>query len=228
MAETALKTPTKGGRPKGKGADVIALAQAGNGGKETIELSTPYIAEVRIVGTSRMLFHRWDADAIDEKAKAAKGSAAKKTDNVESYVYREPGKGKKLGPICLPGEYLRQSIITAAKSHQDPRSPRKSAKDLVTAGVVSLTELASLGVTEWDFLDRRRVMVQRNGVNRTRPGFETGWTATIQLQVLTPQYIQPDFLLKILNQAGLLVGVADFRPTYGRFQVSSFEVLTAD
>ena len=50
--------------------------------------------------------------AILEKAKAAKGSAAKKSDNVESYVWRD-GEGN----ICLPGEYLRGAIVAAAKNH---------------------------------------------------------------------------------------------------------------
>jgi hypothetical protein len=98
------------------------------------------------------LFHRWNNEAVAEKAGSAKGSKGKKTDNVESYVYRLPNN-----EIGLPGEYLRQSIINAAKFKQDPRSTRKSAVDLYKAGIVSMTELGSLGKTKWDYLDRRRV-----------------------------------------------------------------------
>ena len=45
---------------------------------------------------------------------------------------------------------------------QDPRSPRKSAMDLFKAGAVCLTPLASLHVRDWDYEDRRRVMIQHN------------------------------------------------------------------
>lgn len=193
-----------------------------NGGKSAIEAGMPYVASVAIRGSSDLLFHRWNCEAVDEKAKAAKNSKAKKQDDVESYVWRD-----ETGMLCLPGEYLRQSIIHAAKFRQDPRSPRKSAMDLFKAGVVSLTVLASLGRDEWDYLDTRRVTVQRAGVNRTRPAMRAGWTAEIELQVLTPEYIDETLLHDVVSTAGRLVGVGDFRPTYGRFQVVGFTIAAA-
>lgn len=191
---------------------------ASNGAAHDIEYSEPYIAHVRITGIADMLFHRWNCEAVEEKSKAAKGSKAKKTDNIESYVYRNSDN-----EICLPGEYLRQSVIHAAKFRQDPRSPRKSAMDLFKAGIVSLTPLASLGKTEWDYEHRCRVTVQRNGITRVRPAMLSGWEAEIDLLVNTPEYIRPDVLHEVINNAGRLVGVADFRPSYGRFLVSRFE-----
>lgn len=190
-----------------------------NGASETIESGIPYIATVVLTGTADLLFHRWNCEAVDEKAQAAKGSKAKKTDDIESYVYRNDG-----GELCLPGEYLRQAIIHAAKFRQDPRSPRKSAMDLFKAGVVALTPLASLGTEKWDYEDRRRVVIQRNGVNRTRPAMKAGWEASFDLMVNTPEYISPAVLNEVIASAGRLVGLADFRPTYGRFQISHFEV----
>lgn len=41
---------------------------------------------VAIEGVADLLFHRWNCEAVDAKAKAAKNSAAKKTDDIESYV----------------------------------------------------------------------------------------------------------------------------------------------
>lgn len=181
---------------------------------------TPYVVEVTIEGASDILFHRWSNEDVEAKGNAAKGSKTKKSDNVEAYVYRNED-----GEICLPGEYLRQSIIHAAKYKQDPRSSRKSAMDLFKAGVVSLTDLASLGVTEWDYLDKRRVVVQRAAITRTRPAMFKGWRATILIQVLLPEYIEPSFLYEVIQNAGRLVGVGDFRPTYGRFNIVKFEVL---
>lgn len=190
-----------------------------NGGKATIEAGLPYVAYLTIKGSADLLFHRWNCEAVDTKAKAAKNSKAKKSDDIESYVWRDDE-----GNLCLPGEYLRQSMIIAAKFKQDPRSPRKSAMDLFKAGVVSLTNLASLGVKDWDYLDTRRVTVQRAGINRTRPAMRAGWTADFELQVLTPEYIDEHLLMDVLSTAGRLVGVGDFRPTFGRFAITKFEI----
>lgn len=193
--------------------------QVTNGGADTIDASRPYIVNVKIEGVADMLFHRWNCEAVEEKAKAAKGSKAKKSDNVESYVYRNDD-----GELCLPGEYLRQSIIHAAKYQQDPRSPRKSAMDLFKAGIVSLTTLAGLGTKEWDYEHKCRVTVQRNGVTRVRPAMKSGWGCEVQLMCNLAEYIPPQLLLQTLNSAGRLIGVGDFRPTYGRYVVRSFDV----
>lgn len=206
--------------PRAK-SNVVALAseQVTNGGEDILDLSLPYTVSVAIQGVCPILFHRWNVEAVETKAKAAKGSAAKKTDDLESYLYRDGN-----GMICLPGEYLRQAIIMAAKFKQDPRSPRKSAMDLFKAAVVSLTDLAPLGAKEPDFLDRRRVMVQRQGITRTRPAMNTGWKAEIELMINLPEYVNETLLRQVLDDAGRLVGVGDFRPTYGRFTVSNWTI----
>jgi len=205
---------------KEKATSATAIGpEVSNGAAETIALSLPYRVEVVIRGEADILFHRWNCEAVEAKAKAAKGSAAKKQDDVESYVYRNDKS-----ELCLPGEYLRQAVIGAAKFRQDPRSPRKSAQDLVKAAVVNLTPLASLGVTEWDYEHRCRVQVQRNGVTRVRPAMRAGWQATFVFLVNLPEYVSREMLLGLLTDAGRLIGVGDFRPTYGRFQVASFKV----
>ena len=199
--------------------DAIGGESPTNGGADAIESGIPYVATVRIVGTADMLFHRWNCEAVEEKGRAAKGSKEKKTDNVESYVYRD-----ETGMLCLPGEYVRQSIIAAAKFKQDPRSPRKSAADLFKAAITSLTALAPLGKTKWDYLDKRRVKVQMAAVTRVRPAILKGWEAEVRLMVLLPEYVGFDTLAEVLTNAGRLVGVGDFRPTYGRYRVSSFKI----
>jgi hypothetical protein len=197
---------------------LTAVQSATNDALDDIESSMPYVARIRLEGVAALLFHRWSDDAVEAKSKAVKGSKAKKSDNVESYVWRNAD-----GDICLPGEYLRQSVIMAAKFRQDPRSPRKSAMDLFKAGVVSVTDLASLGVKDWDYLVRRRAVVQRSAITRMRPAMLAGWSVDVDLQVLLPEYITPHMLHAVLVDAGRLVGVGDFRPTYGRFQVTRFE-----
>lgn len=191
-----------------------------NGGASGIELQLPYRVQVTIQGVSPILFHAWNVESVESKGNAKKGSKEKKTDDVESYIYRNEKQ-----EVCIPGEYLRGAIIGASKFQQDPRSPRKSAADLYKAAIVSLTPLASLGVKDWDYLDRRRVQIQRNAITRSRPAMKEGWTATFILMCNLPEYIAEDMLNATIQQAGKLIGLADFRPSFGRFIVTKFEVL---
>ena len=200
----------------------VSESSVSNGGESVITADLPYMVDLRIEGQADMLMHRWNCQAVDAKAAAKKGSAAKKTDDVESYVYRMDD-----GTLGIPGEYLRMSIIGSAKYSQDPRSPRKSAMDLVKAGVICLTNLASLGVKQWDYLDTRRVVIQRSGVNRTRPAMKAGWRLDISLMISSPEYISPIFLRELVDRAGRLIGIGDFRPTFGRFAVTSWNVRQA-
>lgn len=201
-------------------AKATAIGDPSNGAQNAIDSTIPYVAMIEIEGVADLLFHRWNCEAVAEKAGAAKGSKAKKTDDIESYVYRNDDS-----ELCIPGEYLRGAIINAAKFRQDPRSPRKSAMDLFKAAIVSLTPLASLGTSEWDYEHRCRVMIQRNGVTRVRPAMKAGWRVSFEMQCNLPEYVPKDVLHEVCINAGRLIGLADFRPTYGRFQVTRFEVV---
>lgn len=214
-------------KPSANGNRLTKLANPTNAAEADIDLGRPYTVRVTIRGVADLLFHRYGVEAVAEKAAAKKGSAAKKTDNVESYVYRNDSN-----QICLPGRYLVASITNkqngAAKYRQDPRSPRKSALDLFRAAVIPMTALAPvlvLGepVETWEYEDAQGVSVNNARVTRVRPAFRAGWEATIDLMVALPQYIGRDLLHDVLVDAGRLVGVGDFRPTYGRFSVVRFE-----
>jgi len=203
----------------------MAVATPTNGAEKAIQAEFPYIVNVTIEGTADILLHAWNCEAVEAKAFAKKGSAEKKSDNVESYVRRDDD-----GVICMPSEYLRMSIVHAAKFIQDPRSPRKSAMDLYKAGIVAMkhlcpfTNVAGEIPKVWDYEHRCRVQVQRNGITRCRPAFREGWRVDVPLMVTLPEYIHQSDLNKIISAAGRLIGVGDFRPTYGRFNVVSFEV----
>lgn len=197
------------------------MSEVLNGVENSVTFEAPYIVDVEIVGSCPIIFHRWSCEDVASKASAKKGSKEKKSDNVESYIYRDSD-----GHICLPGEYLRMAMVYAAKFKQDPRSPRKSAFDLFKAGIIPLTELAKIngGTDKWDFIDQRRVVIQRSSITRMRPSFLKGWSAEIQIMVNTPEYIDYQFFSEVLSTAGRLIGVGDFRPTYGRFDVAKCKI----
>lgn len=187
---------------------------------ERLALELPYSVAVVVEGVAPLLCHRYDCAEVEAKARAAKGSATKKTDNLESYVYRVP----ETNEIGIPGRNLKACLVDAARSTQDPRSPRKSARDLVRASIFVTPEVASLGKNTWDFEDKQGVIVQRGRVTRIRPGFAKGWRLSFAVNVVQPAYVPPELLENVVKTAGAFVGLGDFRPDYGRFTIRSFEV----
>jgi hypothetical protein len=177
-----------------------------------------YSVAVKIIGTSPLLSHRYDVQSVKEKGAAAKNSATKKTDDIESYLYRE---GKQIG---VPAKNIVACLREAARSVPDPRSPRKSARDLVATGIGVEPWIALLGKTTWDYLDEQRVVVQRAAVARVRPAFNTGWTLNFRILVKAPEYVNEQWLHELVERAGRFQGLLDGRNIgYGLFRVVSYK-----
>ncbi len=198
-------------------------AQISNSAENLI--SQPFSVHLKIQGSQDILFHRWCDEAVQAKSEAKRGSIEKKTDDLESYIYRDDK-----GLICVPGRYIVRSVVEAGRNFTDPRSSRKTAKDLVQAAVMCDELYSPILVngqptTDWDYEDRQRVCIMRSAITRTRPAFKKGWQVEFTLVSLVPEHITPDFLRKLVDNAGLLIGLGDFRPTYGRFKVVNWEVL---
>ena len=60
------------------------LDPVSNDAEMIIASGQPYMASIEVVGTAPFLFHRWSVDGVEAKSKAAKGSKAKKEDDLES------------------------------------------------------------------------------------------------------------------------------------------------
>jgi len=193
-----------------------------NGAKEAIDQSAPYTVDITIEGTAKMLMHCWNNEAVNEKAIAKKGSAQKKTDNLESYVLRDEDDY-----IVIPTLNFCASIRDAGKSFADPASPRKSMRDRLKAIIVPDKEFARInnGQTQWDFVDARRVVIKMAGITRNRPGFYEGWRATFRIMVLEPEFLPLAKLIEITDSAGKFNGLGDFRPTFGRYRVADVQVI---
>lgn len=207
-------------KSQSQSASALGGAVPTNGADEFIEMQKPYRAEISIEGTTPILFHAWNVEAVEAQQSAKKGSKERKTDNVEPFVYRDES-----GEICIPGSYIRGALVGAAKFLQDPRSARKSACDLFKAAIIPITRLATLGTKQWDYIDRQRVTIQKNSVTRSRPAFHEGWKVKFVVQVNLPGYVPAKLLHEAVVGAGMFCGIGDFRPTYGQFRVTKFEVL---
>jgi hypothetical protein len=67
-----------------------------------------------------------------------------------------------------------------------------------------------------------RVIVQRSAVARSRLMIAPGWELQFTIEVADDQ-VTPGALQTILGEAGHAVGIGDYRPRHGRFEVITFE-----
>jgi len=199
----------------------------------SIEQSRPYTVRVKVKGVAKMLLHCWQNEAIEEKAKAKKGSDIKKTDNLESYVERVKNpENPDFGKIVMPTLNLCAGIACAAKSYTDKAAGKgKTMYSRVRACVVPGSEYGVInegkekrdenGNHTWDFVDSRRAVINRAGITRSRPAFNEGWEITFDLLVLEPEYVSFEMLYTLVSDAGKFQAIGDFRPTFGRFRIES-------
>ena len=110
----------------------------------------------------------------------------------------------------------------------------KSYKDLVSANVVIDPEKIPFGIenpVDLDcdadkalYLDLRPVVIMRARVVRVRPAFKLGWTLNFTINVLDDE-LPSTMLQDILVLGGKTVGVGDYRPKFGRFAVTQWNVV---
>jgi len=175
----------------------------------------------RIEGLSPLLMHRFSEEAekaVEEQIKTKKADHGTPEEEAERAAYRIDGLNSEL---YLPGEAVYQSLVKAGVGFAVPGARGKTYKDSVKGMVVIQPECIPLGTDEY-VLDSRRVRIQRGTCMRKRPRLDQ-WAAEFEVMILDEEALPPATLLAILQRAGQMVGVLDYRPRFGRFQVTLWE-----
>ena len=116
-----------------------------------------------------------------------------------------------------------QSIIRASVDFKF--EGKKSFKDVVTSSiVVEPEEIPMISEKPYE-IDTRPVVIQRARVLKWRPLFRN-WKLQFKITILDDTNIQASTLKEILDKAGLTKGIGDYRPRFGRFMVTKFEINT--
>ena len=127
------------------------------------------------------------------------------------------------GKIFQPAEHIYQSIIRASVDFKF--EGKKSYKDVVTSSiVVEPEEIPMISEKPYE-IDTRPVVIQRARVLKWRPLFRN-WKLQFKITILDDTNIQASTLKEILDKAGLTKGIGDYRPRFGRFMVTKFEINT--
>ena len=183
---------------------------------------------LRLVGCRPVIIHSGRlADPLDEFSKAIRRISSKR--NKTDADHEQMAKLEFLGSLWLAGQPLRPVIPDHVIHACLIEGAKKSKHGPAARAGLCCSEHA---VLEYDgpidphelwnnktFVLRAGVKVRQNRVMRTRPIFHS-WHANVQLEY-EDSLLNAEQVVGFASTAGFEVGIGDWRPRYGRFQVES-------
>jgi len=184
-------------------------------GRETINVDKKM--SFMITGKSALLCHNPAAmEQPKDKGKATKGKAI-----YDPVVEAEAGLYIDDGKCCFPGIGVRNSIIKAAGDWKPLSGKKRGSLTTTVAHIIVEPEMIPIidakgkPMKSYD-IDRRRAVVQRQGIIRSRPKF-SNWH--LRFDIVYDADIIPmddnatrEMFTGLLNDAGKRVGIGDYRP----------------
>ena len=173
------------------------------------------IIHVSIKGISPLLQHRYADEPVDLPTKRVSG---KRDFSAESgnALYQTPE-----GVIYQPSSHLERAMMKSAAKFQIGGRGKKTYKDLFQCAVIVSPDIITHKIQNY-VVDRRPVIIQRARVMRERPRFDE-WGLDFQIEIFDDQ-VKPEVVNEVLVDCGKYVGIGDYRPKFGRFMVTKFEV----
>jgi hypothetical protein len=189
-----------------------------------------YTVDCTIEGIAPLMQHRFPVPELANMSKGGNKSTGAKDYTTE---WREYFYSDSTGQIYQPASHIEGALIKAAVGFKVTGKRGKTYKDLFSANVFidpqAIPHKGFFVPDELDadadkplYLDVRPVVVQRARVVRIRPAFKAGWRLEFEIGVIDDE-IQPGLLQDVLALAGKTVGIGDFRPRFGRFNVVGFD-----
>lgn len=180
---------------------------------------------VSIRGKSPLLMHNGSlanpTNPIVKAMKAITGNR-KKTDEQYEQLARLEFRGglylNQAGKVIVPSAVIEGSIRDGAKKS-------KLGKQFASAVMVNDDALLDYGedltpdemFERGDFVSMMAVRVEKNRIMRTRPIFHN-WRLSFEVTWDSEQ-INASNLRKAIEDAGNMVGICDYRPKFGRFEI---------
>lgn len=191
--------------------------------------------QVTIAGDTLLMHNGQTSDPLNKYSKAMKAitrdRVRKATDEgVEALTRIEYEAGLYLNAkkqVILPSRILEAHISEAARKTKEGKNAL-AGMFVDTDGILEFKG-GPLTVEQLLDSDEHRLTVSvcvNNGrVMRTRPLFRN-WSTTFRVSILN-ELVNSDSLRIWFENGGNLVGLGDYRPRYGRYELKAFEVLKA-
>lgn len=170
-------------------------------------------AQVTITGVSPILMHNFAASGVEGLKNMTPEEQA------EYSTYRKEDTRE----LCVPSANLQRCLVSAASFSKG--KGRATLSKTVAACVFVDPVYLGLGTTEFE-VDKRSVVVPatRGRIMRYRPRINE-WSVAFELE-WDDTLISANQMRRIVDDAGALVGLLDFRPErkgpFGRFVVSQW------
>ena len=173
------------------------------------------IIDVSIRGIAPLLQHRFAGEDVTDAPLKKAGKIDYSGESLKA-LYRESN-----GTIYQPASHIERAMVKAAARYQIGGKGKKTYKDIFSYAILVMPIGIPHKLQDW-VIDRQPVVVQRARVMRERPRFNQ-WELDFEIHLLDDQ-VKPEIVNTILVDAGQTVGIGDYRPKYGRFMVTSFQV----
>ena len=122
------------------------------------------------------------------------------------------------GKPYIPSAHIERCMVDSGTNFQIRGQGKKTyKKEMMSSVVVSPTKIAIKPV-DWT-VNIQAVKIQGKQTFRARPLFKAGWAASFVVQILDDE-LQHETVKDILSFAGKRVGIGDYRPKYGQFEVT--------
>lgn len=181
---------------------------------------------VSLVGVAPLIMHNGQTcDPMNKFARAIKEISGKRKKTDEDYA--EMGRLEWIaglyvneeGKLIIPADVLDSALVEGAKKS-------KLGKQFKSAVFIPYDALLDIGKKSYsveqlwqdeNYRDVRGVRVGQARIMRTRPIFRQ-WSCTLTVQFDDEQVNEAD-VRRALRDCGIQVGICDYRPKYGRFEV---------
>jgi len=180
--------------------------------------------QCKIIGATPLLMHNGLlADPTNEIARMMKAVSGKRDKTEADFAELSRlewygGLYLQDGSPCLPGEMIEAMLLEAS------RKKKKGVQAKAGLIVPNNAKLDYPGPQDIDemwksgqFLHKVGVRIQKNKVIRTRPIFRE-WSVTMDVYYL-PSLLNKSDVEGFIEVAGQIVGLGDWRPKFGRFEV---------
>lgn len=182
--------------------------------------------ELTITGTKALLMHNGRlANPLDQYTRELKQLTAKrkKTDDDLIAIMRCEARGAAYETedelLGVPVENVWRCLYDAAKAFKRGEDVKRSLSfDPVVEPLMVDGENVKVNeyLSDIDNIHYVPVSVNRAKTMRARPIVKSGWTLTTRFDLLE-DVLDPHDLVTVIERAGRLVGLCDWRPIYGTF-----------
>ena len=179
-----------------------------------------YEVQVKIESVSPLLMNRFAEETAEEVIKRVTGKPVQPEIAVSLYILPD-------GKIYQPATHIEGAFIKSAANFKITGKGKKTYKDLAKSSIFVEPDAIVHEIQEYG-IDKRPVVnpTTRGRVIRARPILNK-WALSFRIKVLDNQFPR-EVVKSILDYAGSSVGIGDYRPRFGRFMVTNFNLIEAD